>query len=169
MIFWTPPKVLGHFFGSTHCSTYDFSSTLQIAQLNYCCSSWWSFHGTDSSKMLVSSAATGWNFQQFLLIDFLHGAKTQLLWLTHWILGLRLPLRLHLHQWDFMLSHHAKLQLFSMIPSCFQNQCQMCEVYTLPSTAASMSYNLATSATQLLCVLREQVASKFTSVMLFSS
>lgn len=39
------------------------------------------------------------------------------------VLDLQLTLRLHFHQWPFLVSHSAKSPLLSMTPSCLQSQC----------------------------------------------
>jgi hypothetical protein len=68
-----------------------------------------------------------------------------------------------------LASHSAKSQLFSMIPSCLQNQYHLDDPYTLPSSAATRGTAMVISGTQLLYVLRKHFPEDFTSVMLVSS
>lgn len=42
------------------------------------------------------------------------------------LVGIQLPLRLHSHQWPFLASQRAELQLVFMTLSCFQNQYPPC-------------------------------------------
>jgi len=53
---------------------------------------------TPTSKMLGSSTAARLHFHQWLQMDSVHGAKSQLPCMNPSILGLQLPLRLHIHQ-----------------------------------------------------------------------
>ena len=99
---------------------HSFSSGIQLDPLYCCCCSWWPFHGPAISKTLGSSAAIGLHFYQQPLIDSLHGAKTQLLCMTHSVLGLQLSLRLHLHQWALLGFLSANTQLFSMTSHAFK-------------------------------------------------
>ena len=46
----------------------------------------------------------------------LHGAKPQLLCMTPLVLGLQLPMRLHLHHFPFLAFHKAKPRLLSLSP-----------------------------------------------------
>ena len=61
----------------------------------------------------------------------------QFLCVTPSVLGCELQLKLHLHQWPFLASHSAKLQLLFMTPSCLQNQYHLGDPYMLPSPAAA--------------------------------
>jgi hypothetical protein len=93
----------------------------------------------------------------------------QFLCVTPSVLGCELQLKLHLHQWPFLASHSAKLQLLFMTPSCLQNQYHLGDFYILPSSTAAQGTALAITATQLLCALRKYLPEDFTSVMLVSS
>jgi hypothetical protein len=142
---------------STLCSTHSLSSKL----------SW--LHTTTAAglgdhpmvgifKTLDSSAATGLYLHQYPLLSSLHGAKPQLLYMSPLNLGLQLPVRMHLHQWPLLVSHGAKLRLFSMTPPCHQNQYHLGDSYT-------------TSTVSSFCVLtlRKQFPEDVTSATLVSS
>lgn len=69
IIFWTPPKDLGHFSGSGLCSPHSLSSRLQVAPLHCCCSRR-SANGTGIFKMLGSLLQRGCTFTRSLLGAF---------------------------------------------------------------------------------------------------
>jgi hypothetical protein len=114
---------------------------LFLVVISWCCSSWWSSHGTGISKTLHDPFSLGHQWQ----------------------------LRLHLHQWPSMASHSAEPQLLCMTPSCLQNQYQLGDSHTLPSSATSRGITLAISGTRPLCALRKHLPEDFTSMMLVSS
>jgi hypothetical protein len=50
MIFWAPPKGLGHFFSSVLCSKHSLSSRFWLAPPHCCCCcSWWLSHGISNT------------------------------------------------------------------------------------------------------------------------
>jgi hypothetical protein len=156
MIFWAPPRVWVT-SPALPFVAHTLSSRLPI--LHCCCCSWWSSHGIDISKTLLSSAVT--RLHQKPLIGSFHGAKPQLLCMIPSVLGHQLQLRLH----TFTNGLPFPLTMPSLSCSCLQN---LGDSYTLPSPAAVQGITLAFSRTQPLCsqkTLRED----FISMMLVSS
>ena len=115
MIFWAPPQAWVTSLAMPFVA-HTLSSRLQMPVLHCCCCSWWSSHGTNISKTLLSVTVT--RLHQYPLISSLHGAKPQLLFMTPSVLVHQLQLRQHLHEWPSIASHSSKRQLVFMTPSC---------------------------------------------------
>ena len=159
MIFWAPPKGLGHFSSSALCST---SRVWLIVAANF------------GGHPMVPTSPICWGILLHLgltnsLLGSLHSDRFQILCMTPSVLGHQLQLRLQLCSWPSMASHHAKPQLLSMTQLCLQNQFHLGDSFPLPCTAVAGGTTLAISRTQLLCSLIKHFPEDVTSMILVSS
>lgn len=132
---YAPSKSFRHFFSSVPCSTPSLSSKFRQAPLHCYCCPWRLSHGSGIGKTLGSSAATVQHYHQEPLCDSLHGAKSQLPFMTPSVLDLQLFLRLNLNIfWPLTVS--------SLI--CFLHASKTSITWVtllLPHSVASVKYN----------------------------